>query len=163
MPFNSELIRTTAIFLFISTCRFLISNCLHNTTQPRGLTPSAFTEFNFVRINRSEQCIFPRVYSPQSPRTRRATCIRFSISNFPVGAVHNATSLIQRTIYPGFIDKTYNTRIRKLPLHYRAYMLLRPQIAAYRFYLHIHELTLQRRKFIPSKAMTVTISLTSRV
>lgn len=117
IPFNSELIKIVPIFLFISTFRALISNRLHNAARQRGLTPNVLSRSSI--LSESIGVYFPRVHSPWSPRARRVTCIRFSISNVPAraGTPHNATSLIQgRQYIPESIDKTYNTRIRKLPL-----------------------------------------------
>lgn len=108
IPFNSGLIRTAPISLFISTCRVLISNRLHNTARSRGLAPNASAEFNFVGINKS--VFLPRFHT-RIPRVRRArararaTCIQFSISGFPMK--HDVTHprnnvsrnpLIKRTI-----------------------------------------------------------------
>lgn len=136
IPFNSELIRTVPIFLFISSCRVLISNRLHNAARPRG---RARARFNARTLSRSSillesiEVYFPLRTGEENEGMKRgsenssfarglrgqgarATCIRFSISNFPAGTPHNAMSLIQRTIYPPeSIDKTHNTRIRIAP------------------------------------------------
>lgn len=99
IPFNSELIRTASIFLFISTYRFLISDRLHNTNRPRGLTPYAPTQTNFVEIDRR---VFPAPSFAMifAGEARYASAI-FSRQLCPPAPLHNAMSLVRGTIRPG--------------------------------------------------------------